>query len=78
MKYIVVEDRILQFPVVFGEDVSHRFMAAKLSPLPARSAGFCTLDGTGLTVHGRSESLDLDPHPEDRDLLMLALGLITL
>lgn len=63
------------------DDLWHSHMARLTNGrLPGKviSAGFADLEGGIVRCHGRSESLNLDPLPDDSTALAKQLGLKTL
>jgi hypothetical protein len=57
--------------ILFPEHISHREMAEAVEPLikkPPKSAGYCQIDGQ-IKVFGDSQSLGLQPHPDDSKLI---------
>ena len=64
MKYVMINRNGDRLPVVFPDDLTHSEISSTEGPVV--SAGFCHISGDHLRVlPGRSESLDLDPHPTD-------------
>lgn len=73
MKYIVFEDG---GTIVFAESKDHSHMAGNR---PVRSAGFCWVETMrnqyddlvfkDCVCYGRSDSLNVDSHPEDKDFI---------
>lgn len=83
LKYIIVQakaanDKVVEFPVIFGHYVSHKDMAEhvrsmlwrgqfRLSAPKVVSAGFVNM--ADAKVHGHSESLDMASRHEDEAII---------
>ena len=68
MKYVVFLYKSVYMPVVVPEHVTH----SQIKILEAKpvSAGFFKVDTSlNVTVYGKSESLNLEPHARDKKLL---------
>lgn len=78
-KYVVGEVRAVLggttlVAVTFPESIGHDWVGRRLMFQP-RSAGFFTVHDGKVSVHGRSESLKLDPAENDDVLIARAIGL---
>ena len=75
-KYLIVQERpgAPEQPIVFSRDIAHAAMLPM--GLVCLSAGFLTIYAGGVIVPFiGSETLRLDPRPQDRDLLARFLSL---
>jgi hypothetical protein len=82
MKYVMIQIADLRFPILFPDMLTHSDVAKayiggedrRHSPGKVVSAGF--YDPVTHETSGRSESLDLGPHPDDSALMQswMALG----
>ncbi len=72
-KYIVLDKATA---IIFPATINHDDMAAYLRREgTVTGAGFVIVSGDGVSVYGRSESLNMDPDPEnDKIALEMALG----
>ena len=74
MKYIILDDRGLDVPVIFPVHWDHDQTAQKFPGRTVTSAGFLKRDDSGnLYVTGKSVSLNLKSRPLDLDLIIRQL-----
>jgi hypothetical protein len=78
MKYIMFKKErngaITHYPVLFPNDLVHSdvaewLMTGPLEGFSVRSAGFVSSIGKGEGVHGRSDTLGVSSHPDDKDII---------
>lgn len=75
-KYIRIRDYgFITWPV--SEDITHRDMYERMGCVEGDvvSAGFVTFIGGAAYIEGRSESLNVDHHPSDREAIARQFGL---
>ncbi len=71
MKYIVVRGPGGEVPVLFGQSLEHRWVAAQLGgPRNVVSAGFVHLRGTRVECHGHSSSLGIEARADEDSRLI--------
>ena len=70
MKYIVLEGGIGEAPVVFSRELTHRWVAERLRPMAAVSAGFVRMVDGEPQCYGKSDSLRLPSRPEADSVLV--------
>ena len=68
LKYIVINDRDMEIPILFHQCVQHKDVAGRLSDSVV-SAGFWN----GTSAYGESVGLNLKSRPEDTDLISRAI-----
>ena len=68
LKYIVINDRDMEIPILFHQCVQHRDVAGRMSDNVV-SAGFWS----GTKAYGESISLKLKSRAEDTDLILRAI-----
>lgn len=78
MKYIMFKKErngaVTHYPVLFPSDLVHAdvaewLMTGPLEGFSVRSAGFVSSIGKGEGVHGRSDTLGVSSHPDDKDII---------
>lgn len=70
-KYIVFDDGLNDYPVIFPHFVQHDTIAGAMSPRKPISAGFVRVHPEGyIEAYGESISLKLKSNPEVDDLLL--------
>lgn len=77
MKYIIVDDGMMEKPVIFDDATDHSQMASDLFGFKKDvvSAGFVSFSKDGLQCYGRSVSLNIKSRPEeDSKLINRMLG----
>lgn len=83
-KYIILSDGTTEYPIIFHPKLSHVCVSEGvvgehgysrwskiLMPLQPVAAGFCSRDGSYVNDRG-SESLQIGPRPQDKDILSSA------
>lgn len=68
LKYIIIENNGLEFPILFHQCMQHNIVASRIGGSVV-SAGFWS----GNTAYGESVSLKLKSRPFDTDLIASAL-----
>lgn len=80
MKYIVLDARGIEQPILFSEALTHKDVAAGFF-YPVVSAGFCSMyadqGNVNVSVWGRSDSLNIAGRREDADLIRRAMYFTT-
>lgn len=82
LKYIIFDD---QFPVIFGDYFNHSEVALRVRRLACENfvgngkgevtgAGFISGADEDWFVYGRSESLNKDPGPKDKEIINKVLN----
>lgn len=74
LKYVMLDN---VFPIIFGDYFTHRDVFERTRRLAhdaggmgeVTGAGFLHITEDGCFVYGRSESLDKDPSPTDKDTI---------
>lgn len=77
MKYIILDGYLHDIPVLFPASLEHAEMADDLKHLgKPLSAGFVDLlpNGSGVSAHGKSTSLNMKSRPEDSSIIGRFLG----
>lgn len=74
-KYIILENSMLEVPIIFPMHVKHCDMAHMFRGINVLSAGFVQLQEGQLVAFGESLTLKIQSRPEDTALLQRILGL---
>ena len=67
MKYVMFEQDHFLHPIIFADHTTHSQIAV-LGTKP-RSAGFLMIKNGRVETYGKSDSLNLKPHPRDAEVL---------
>lgn len=73
MKYIVIDDGMIECPIIFPNHINHASVAMCMVGT-VLSAGFIRFTVSGLECFGKSVSLKVKSRPEDTELVNKMIG----